>query len=72
MKWATITEKFGIERTSMHQWDWEDGDNLPCYEYQTVTSIKDVWTEWASGLSGYIPVWDLMERWGAKWCWNLP
>lgn len=72
LKWATITEKFGIERTSMHQWDWEDGDYLPCYEYQTVTSITDVWTEWASGLNGYIPVRDLMERWGAKWRRNLP
>ena len=56
---------------SSHEWDWEDGDYLPHYEYQPVSHITDVWTEWASGLNGYIPVQDLMERWGPKWRRNV-
>jgi len=71
LKWAAITQKFN-QQASTHEWDWQDGDYLPRYEYQPLTCITDVWTEWASGLNGYIPVRDLMERWGARWRRNLP
>jgi hypothetical protein len=71
LKWAAITQKFN-QQAGTHEWDWEDGDYLPRYEYQPITCITDVWTEWASGLNGYIPVRDLTERWGARWRRNLP
>jgi len=61
----------GASCVSLHEWDWEDRDYLPHYEYQSVSCITDVWTEWASGLNGYIPVQDLTERWGPKWRRNL-
>jgi hypothetical protein len=68
--WAALNETFGT-RMSSHEWDWEDGDYLPRYEYQPVSRIMDVWTEWASGLNGYISVRDLTERWGPKWRRNV-
>jgi len=68
--WMVLNETFGTCMSS-HEWDLEDGDYLPHYEYQPVSHITDVWTEWASGLNGYIPVWDLMERWGPKWHRNM-
>jgi hypothetical protein len=32
-----------------------------------VTTISDIWIEWAEGVDGFLPVRDLTERWGARW-----
>lgn len=72
LKWTALLEQFGATHVNNHDWDWEDGDFLPRYEYQSVSRITDIWVEWASGLNGFIPVRDLTEKWGPKWRRNLP
>jgi hypothetical protein len=70
-KWTALVKQFGAGRVAQHEWDWEDGDFLPVYEYQHVSCITDVWVEWATGLNGFIPVRELMEKWGPKWRRNI-
>ncbi|KAL6298215.1 hypothetical protein BKA93DRAFT_830899 [Sparassis latifolia] len=72
LKWATLVSKHGDEQLHRHaHWDF-NGEWLPYYEYQPVRQITDIWTEWAEGIGGYLPVRLLCEEWGAKWRRNVP
>ena len=45
----------------------DSNDYLPFYAFQPVSVITDIWTEWSSGLNGFLAVRDLEETWGARW-----
>jgi hypothetical protein len=52
----------------MRKHDWQyDTDYMPFYRFQSVSQICDIWTEWSTGLNGYLPVSNLNEGWGARW-----
>jgi hypothetical protein len=69
LKWAELTVRFNESQLRRHAWEWvgRDKDWLPIYRYQPVTTISDIWSEWAEGVSGFLSVRDLTERWGARW-----
>jgi hypothetical protein len=73
-KWITLVDKYGEDRLMKHQWEWLGCTWVPHYEFQTVTSFQELWSEYADGISGYLPVRDLQERWASKPAWhrNLP
>jgi hypothetical protein len=68
-KWAQLTARFDESRLRQHVWEWvsKDKDWLPVYKYQPVTTISDIWVEWAEGVGGFLSVRDLTECWGARW-----
>lgn len=68
-KWAELTARFDVSQLQRHAWDWvsKDKDWLPIYKYQPVSSISDIWDEWAEGLHGFLSVRELTEHWGARW-----
>jgi hypothetical protein len=43
---------------------------LPFYTFQTPSKVTDIWTEYTSGLNGFLPVRDLEDTWGARWSRN--
>ena len=49
-----------------HEWQY-DTDYLPLYHFQQVTHICNIWTEWSTGLNGFLPVRNLNEGWGSRW-----
>ena len=62
--------ELGKSRFDLHRpWEWNatTGELIPTYQYQTASTIKLVWTEWADGLDGRLSVRFLMERWGTGW-----
>ncbi|GBE80419.1 hypothetical protein SCP_0301340 [Sparassis crispa] len=68
-----LRQKYGEVVFQKHEpWVWKQGELLPCYRYQPVNAIVDVWTEWTEWtdrLSGHISVRELTEKWGN--CWHL-
>lgn len=69
LKWTKLTAHFNESQLRQHAWEWvvKDKDWLPIYKYQQVTTISDIWVEWAEGLHGFLSVRNLTERWGARW-----
>lgn len=67
--WNVLALKYSLDRLKRHQWDWVEKTEtfLPKYTFQPVLKITDVWTEWASGLNGFLSVRELNEGWNAKW-----
>lgn len=74
VKWAELVARFDEARLHRHLWDWavKEKDWLPIYRYQPVSDISDIWTEWSVGVDGFLPVRDLVDRWGARWRRNDP
>ncbi|GBE82277.1 hypothetical protein SCP_0406610 [Sparassis crispa] len=59
---------YGEDAFNKHKpWVWKVGELLPSYQYQPMSTIMDVWTEWTAGLGGHIPVRELTEKWGNHW-----
>ncbi|KAJ7351227.1 hypothetical protein DFH08DRAFT_805960 [Mycena albidolilacea] len=57
--WDKMVQKFDESRLRRHQWEWvgpNTNSYLPYYEYQSVSKITDIWTEWVSGLGGTFPL----------------
>ncbi|KAJ7648953.1 hypothetical protein DFH06DRAFT_1331974 [Mycena polygramma] len=58
--WATFASKFDDARLRRHDWDWvvekKTQYYLPIYAQQDVDTITELWTEWSSGLDGYLAV----------------
>jgi hypothetical protein len=69
VKWRALTDRFEEVHLRRHQWEWVSKDNnwLPVYMYQPVNHITDIWTEWSTGIDGFLPTRDLTECWGARW-----
>lgn len=72
--WAQLAAKFDEKCLRMHQWEWvshpndrSSGSYLPYYTFQPVLALADIWTEWALGRNGYLPVRAMEEHWAAKW-----
>jgi hypothetical protein len=65
-QWKALTDKFDEVRMRKHEWQYE-ADYVPCYHFQQVTRICDIWTEWSTGLNGFLPVRNLNEGWGSRW-----
>ena len=65
-QWKALTAKFDEVRMRKHEWLYE-ADYVPLYRFQQVTHICDIWTEWSTGLNGFLPVRNLNEGWGARW-----
>jgi hypothetical protein len=65
-QWKALTDKFDETRMRKHDWSY-DTDYMPFYRFQQVSQICDVWTEWSTGLNGFLPVRNLNEGWGARW-----
>jgi Transcriptional activator of glycolytic enzymes len=65
-QWKALTDKFDEARMRKHEWQY-DTDYMPFYRFQQVTRICDIWTEWSTGLNGFLPVRHLNEGWGARW-----
>ena len=63
VQWAALTGRFDQARMTRHQWAWTKGKWVPEYDYQPVAQISDVWTEWHTGLNGYLAVRELTEGW---------
>ncbi|KAJ6540767.1 hypothetical protein B0H19DRAFT_1078165 [Mycena capillaripes] len=73
--WKTLADKYGDERLRRHQWEWltsgpKPNTYLPYYQYQPVSKITDVWTEWTIGVNGFLPTRELDEGWGDRPCWR--
>jgi hypothetical protein len=69
LKWAELIARFDEVQLRRHAWEWvcKDKDWLPIYKYQPVTTISDIWCEWAEGVGGFLSVRELTECWGARW-----
>jgi hypothetical protein len=65
-QWKALTDRFDEVRMRKHEWLYE-ADYVPLYCFQQVTQICDIWTEWSTGLNGFLPVRNLNEGWGARW-----
>ncbi len=65
-QWKVLTDKFDEVRMRKHEWQY-DTDYIPFYCFQKVTGICEIWTEWSTGLNGFLPVRNLNEGWGARW-----
>ena len=65
-QWKALTDKFDEVRMRKHDWSY-DTDYMPFYRFQQVSQICDIWTEWSTGLNGFLPVRNLDEGWGARW-----
>lgn len=67
--WSLLALQYSEARLRRHQWEWIEKTNtfLPHYAFQPVKKITDIWTEWASGLNGFLSVRELTEGWNAKW-----
>ena len=65
-QWKALTDKFDEVCMWKHEWLYE-ADYVPLYCFQQVTHICDIWTEWSTGLNGFLPVRNLKEGWGARW-----
>jgi Transcriptional activator of glycolytic enzymes len=68
-QWRAFTERFDEVRMRKHEWKY-DTDYTPLYRFQQVTQICDLWTEWSTGLNGFLPVRNLDEGWGSRWRWG--
>ncbi|KDQ49188.1 hypothetical protein JAAARDRAFT_663984 [Jaapia argillacea MUCL 33604] len=66
-KWKKLATRFNAAQLLNHEWEWINGDWLPKYKYIPVTTITEIWTEYADGLRGYLPVRDLNAIWEARW-----
>lgn len=45
---------------------------MPVYKYSLdIKSIRDIWTEYATGLDGQLSVRELSDEWGARWRRNV-
>jgi hypothetical protein len=65
-QWKALTGKFDETRMRKHDWQYNT-DYMPFYHFQSVSQICDIWTEWSTGLNGYLPMSNLNEGWGARW-----
>ncbi|KAF8195181.1 hypothetical protein K438DRAFT_2126985 [Mycena galopus ATCC 62051] len=70
--WNKLAARFGGERLRRHQWEWitigKDANSyMEFYTFQHVSKITDIWTEWASGLNGFLAIRDMEETWVARW-----
>lgn len=67
--WALLTAKFEETRLRRHNWAYKanNPNPIPLYDWCSLTKISDIWTEWSTGINGYLPVRLLEEGWGAKW-----
>ncbi len=65
-QWKVLTDKFDEVHMWKHEWQY-DTDYIPFYCFQKVTGICEIWTEWSTGLNGFLPVRNLNEGWGARW-----
>ena len=70
---ADLVNRYGQEKFNRHQ-PWvilkirgRQETLVPSYHYQSVSTIADVWKEWAEGLNGFISVRELMEKWETAW-----
>jgi hypothetical protein len=73
-----LSDKYGVERISKHQFEWAryatgpvKEEWLPFYTYRKGISIREIWEEWADGLDGHLSVRQLTEGWGARWRRNV-
>ena len=65
-QWKALTDRIDEVHLWKHEW-WYEADYVPHYHFQQLTYICDIWTEWSTGLNGFLPLWHLNEGWGAKW-----
>lgn len=65
-QWKVLTDKFDETRMRRHDWEYNK-EYMPIYRYQPAPRICDIYTEWSTGLNGYLPVRHLNEAWGARW-----
>jgi hypothetical protein len=65
-QWKVLTDKFDETRMRKHNWEYGTA-YMPLYRFQPISRISDIWTEWSTGLNGYLPVRNLNEQWGARW-----
>ncbi|KAJ7271728.1 hypothetical protein C8J57DRAFT_1507642 [Mycena rebaudengoi] len=69
--WKKFASKYRDARPQRHLWEWVDLGKgriyLPFYEYHLVAKITDLWTEWVTGLNGYVSTRELEEEWGPSW-----
>ncbi|KAK7043502.1 hypothetical protein R3P38DRAFT_3259576 [Favolaschia claudopus] len=64
--WQALAHRFGDARLRAHQWEWltsgpKPNSYLPYYSYQPVPKISDIWTEWTTGLNGFLSTRELEE-----------
>jgi hypothetical protein len=65
-QWKALTDKFDVVHMWKHEWQY-GVDYVPCYHFQQVTCICNIWTECPTGLNGFLPVQNLNEEWGSRW-----
>ncbi len=65
-QWRALASKFDKVCMRKHEW-WYDTDYTLVYCFQQVTHICDLWTEWSTGLNGFLPMRNLDKGWGARW-----
>lgn len=68
-EWKRLTAKMDKTRLRRHTWGYQKkhANPIPAYQFCSLTKIADIWTEWSSGIDGYLPVRQLEEEWGPKW-----
>ena len=40
--WTALIQRYGRACLDAHQWEWQDGDWLPHYRYQLVSTITEL------------------------------
>ncbi|KAJ7749846.1 hypothetical protein DFH07DRAFT_961631 [Mycena maculata] len=67
--WNLLSLRYTDARLRRHTWDWIEAMNsfLPKYDFQPVKKITDIWTEWATGLNGFLSIRELEEGWNSRW-----
>jgi hypothetical protein len=67
--WNTLALQYSDQRLRRHQWEWVEKTSsfLPRYTFQPIPKTTDAWTEWTTGLNGFLSIRELDEGWGARW-----
>jgi hypothetical protein len=55
-KWADHFVQYSPAQIAKHSWEYKGGNWVPSYEFQTLATIAEAWTEWVDGLNGFFPV----------------
>ncbi|KAF7369757.1 hypothetical protein MVEN_00307500 [Mycena venus] len=66
--WQRMAEKYSDSRLRRHQWEWitsgpKANTYMPYYQYQPLSKVTDIWTEYTDGLNGHLSTRDLDEGW---------
>jgi hypothetical protein len=69
LAWTALVTRFGEAKIQNHNPEWIDGLQtwLPHYQFQAISKITDIWTEYNEGLNGFLAVRELNAVWGPKW-----